>query len=115
MDKSSLNLFYRVGHLYTKQGLWYDKHGNFTGLIHRKFKFCLNSDLQMPFDNDCVGWLSATKTLNELFNWFTLEDIQELQQHDFVVWEYMVSNWKQHNGHWLINQETSIAIERITL
>jgi hypothetical protein len=34
----------------------------------------------MDFDVELVGWLSATDNLEELFNWFTKEDIVELQK-----------------------------------
>ena len=73
------NTYYRVSHRDTNQGLWYDRKGNFTGLIHTELNFCKNKDLQMPFDPELVGWLSATKTLEELFNWFTKEDIKLLE------------------------------------
>ena len=41
-------LYYRIAHEDTKQGLWYDSDGNFTGLIHDKFNFCMNTNLEMP-------------------------------------------------------------------
>lgn len=62
-------LFYRVANHETQQGLWYDFKGNFTGFIHDKFNFCTNNKLPMPYDPNIVGWLSATETLDELFNW----------------------------------------------
>ena len=45
-------IFYRVANNQTEQGLWYDFAGNFTGLIHSKFDFCLNTKLPMPFDKE---------------------------------------------------------------
>jgi hypothetical protein len=38
----------------------------------------------MDFDVELVGWLSATDNLEELFNWFTKEDIVELQNMDGI-------------------------------
>ena len=64
-------VFYRVANTETEQGLWYDFKGQFTGLIHSKFDFCMNTKLPMPFDPNIVGWLSATDTLEDLFNWFS--------------------------------------------
>ena len=72
-------LYYRIAHEETQQGLWYDSKGNFTGLIHNEFNFCMNKNLPMPFDPDLVGWLSATDSLEDLFNWFSKEDIERLE------------------------------------
>jgi hypothetical protein len=43
-----------------------------------------NTELKMDFDVELVGWLSATDNLEELFNWFTKEDIVELQNMDGI-------------------------------
>lgn len=61
-------LFYRVG-TDTKEGLWYDKDGKFTGLIHDKFKWCFASALQMPFED---GKLIKEVTLDEIRKRLTL-------------------------------------------
>jgi hypothetical protein len=65
------------------QGLWYTINGSFTGFIHDKFSSVLTQNLKMDFDVELlVGWLSATDNLEELFNWFTKEDIVEPQSMD---------------------------------
>jgi hypothetical protein len=106
--KVSLKTFYRVGHILTGQGLWYDAHGNFTGLIHGKFSFLKSSELEMPPDPEVIGYLSAVLTLEELKNWFSDWDIRMLEPHGFRVMEYVASDYKFRNGHYLINQQTSI-------
>lgn len=100
-------LFYRLGNINTKQGLWYDIKGNFTGLINNKFDFCANNKLPMPFDPNIVGWLSATKTIDELYVWFPKKDIIKLEKYGFRIMLYAASEYKYHNTHWLINQKTS--------
>lgn len=97
-------LFYRVSNKDTQQGLWYDFNGNFTGLIHDKFNFCTNNKLLMPYDPTIVGWLSATETLDELFNWFTKKDIQKLQNYGYTISLYESTEYKIHNNHWVINK-----------
>lgn len=42
-------LFYRIG-IDNEQGLWYNKKGEFTGLIYHEFNWMNASQLQMPFD-----------------------------------------------------------------
>lgn len=110
--------FYRVSNVETNQGLWYDQSGEFTGLIHDKFNFCTNNKMPMPYDKDIVGWLSATDDLEELYKWFTKEDILLLQEHGYYIHEYeAVEHKKYHSAkvgitHWIIDQETSRVINK---
>lgn len=99
--------FYRVANTQTQQGLWYDFNGNFTGLIHTKYNFCTNNQLPMPFDENIVGWLSATDNLNDLYHWFTEEDITNLYPFGYRILEYEADDYKFYNNHWIIKQETS--------
>lgn len=108
-------LFYRVANNKTKQGLWYDVDGNYTGLIHNEFNFCTNSDLPMPFDKDLCGWLSATDKLETLYHWFTKEDILELQRHSYYITLYKAFDSKEYKNHWIINQQSSIIVDEYIL
>ena len=107
--------FYRVSNLETQQGLWYDMQGNFTGLIHDKFNFCMNYKLPMPFNPEIVGWLSATDSLEDLFLWFSEEDIQKLENYGYFIAEYETEDYKFHENHWLINQRTSKFVRNVSL
>ena len=108
-------LYYRIAHKETKQGLWYDAKGNFTGLIHNEYNFCMNSSLPMPFDKDLVGWLSATDTLEDLFNWFSKKDIENLQNYGWFITVYEAEKDKQYKNHLVICQQTSKPKQIITL
>jgi len=109
--------FYRVSHVNTQQGLWYNMNGIFTGLIHNEFNFCKNNSLAMDFDDTIVGYLSATPTLDELFNWFTKEDITKLQEHDYYIHVYESDDYKFYDRfqHFVINKESSKLLEKIVL
>jgi hypothetical protein len=107
--------FYRVSNLETQQGLWYDFEGNFTGLIHDKFNFCMNNKLPMPFNPEVVGWLSATDNLEDLFHWFSIKDIQRLEEFGYSIAEYEATDYKIHENHWLINQKTSVFVRNLSL
>jgi hypothetical protein len=109
--------FYRVCHKETLQGLWYAYDGDFTGLIHDKFDFCANRELQMEFDETIVGWLSATDSLESLWKWFTKEDIIRLQQHGWYVHEFHAEDVRFYERfqHLIIKQETSKVIKLIEL
>lgn len=112
-----VKFFYRVCNEDTKQGLWYSQDGNFTGLIHNEFDFCQNKNLKMDFDEELVGWLSATDNLEDLWNWFTKEDIKKLQEFGWFLYEYEVKEYKYYEkfNHFVINQETSIVNKKIIL
>lgn len=111
------NTFYRVCNEETKQGLWYRFDGSFTGLIHDRFNFCANKDLKMDFDEELVGWLSAVPTLEALYQWFTKDDIKELQKHGWFIYEYRAEDSKFYDRfqHLVIKQDTSKVIRKIEL
>jgi hypothetical protein len=108
-------LFYRIAHESNEQGLWYDSKGKFTGLIHNKFTFCKNTALPMPFDEEIVGWLSATDCMEELFQWFTIEDIKKLQEFGYYITIYEADKFRQYRNHLVICQETSKVKERLKI
>jgi hypothetical protein len=106
-------LFYRVG-VDTAEGLWYTPQGKFTGKIHDEYSWLGASALEMPFDEEVVGYLSVADSMEHLYEWFTKDEIIKLQKEGFKVFEYEASDWKfyepyQHN---LINEKTSV-IKRI--
>jgi hypothetical protein len=109
--------FYRVCNPLTEQGLWYDFQGQFTGLIHDWFKFCQNHELRMDYDPEICGYLSAVESLEDLYKWFSVEDIKKLQEHGWAIHEYQASNYKFYERfqHPIICQKTSILTKRIIL
>ena len=106
--------FYRVGNK-QNEGLWYNKNGKFTGLIHNEFNFCSNSELPMPFDPNIVGYLSVTNNLTDLLYWFSKEDIQQLQKHGFHVLEYTATDYKKYKNHYIINVNSSTIIRQVSI
>ena len=112
-----MKTFYRVCNPETEQGLWYDYNGAFTGLIHHRFNFCKNNDLKMDFDDELVGWLSAVENLEDLYQWFTVEDIKRLQEFGWTIHEYEVDNYRFYDRfkHPVICQKTSKLTKRIIL
>lgn len=99
--------FYRLANKETGSGLWYDMQGGFTGLIHDKFNFCKNCHLPMQYNSEISGWLSATEAIEELFEWFPKEDIAKLETHNYFITKYSASEYKHHENHWLIKQDSS--------
>lgn len=100
-------IFYRVAHNETGQGLWYDNAGNYTGLIRDVYSFCKNTRLPMPFDPEVRGWLSATRSMDELFEWFPQCDIIQLERYGYYATEYKAAFARKYENHWLIHAQTS--------
>jgi hypothetical protein len=109
--------YYRVGTATEQQGLWYTPEGQFTGLIHTDYSFCKAAALQMPFDQELVGWLSATTTLEELFAWFSREEIQRLQLVGYYIYVYEAEHIKFYEPykHFVIRQDTAKIVGRLVL
>ena len=107
-----MQTFYRVCNNQSKQGLWYNFDGTFAGLIHDEFSFCQNATLRMDFDPELVGWLSATETLEQLYKWFSEDDIRKLQKRGWYITEYRTDLYKFYDRfqHWIICQNTSIPV-----
>lgn len=113
-------IFYRVANVESNQGLWYDWDGKFTGLIHHRFDFCKNNELPMPYDKKLKGWISATDELEQLWFWFTKEDVYKLQEFGWYAYVYQTEKWKYYDyndevTHTVIDQQTSTPILRIII
>lgn len=107
--------FYRVANVTTNQGLWYNIDGEFTGLIHKKYSFCRSNILPMPFDENVIGYLSCTDTLEELFEWFPKEDIIKLEEHGYYLTVYESIDYKPYHNHWVFNQYNATVIKTIPM
>jgi hypothetical protein len=109
---SNKKILYRVCHKETLQGLWYAFNGEFTGLIHNEFSFCQNNSLEMEFDEEIVGWLSAVETIEQLFKWFSEEDIAKLEEHGWFIHEFETDDVKFYERfqHQIIKQDTSKVV-----
>ncbi len=115
--KKEPKIFYRVCNENTLRGLWYGYNGVFSGLIHNVFNFCKNKDLQMDFDPELVGWLSATDSIEKLFEWFPIADILALQKEGWYLHKFLATDVKFYDRfqHMVISQETSVPLGKIIL
>jgi hypothetical protein len=109
-------LFYRIG-AEDKKGLWYNTDGTFSGAIHKEFTWLNASNLNMPFENELIGYISVADSLEHLYQWFTKQEILKLQEQGFSILEYKASDYKFYDlyKHNVINQETSILHNIIIL
>jgi len=109
--------FFRIANNITKHGLWYNQKGNFTGLVHKELSFCKSNELQMPFDSELIGFLSATRSIGELLNWFSIDEIIRLQSFGYFIYVYESYEYKFYEKfqHFVICQNSSKIIANINL
>ena len=109
-------LFYRIG-VDTEEGLWYNKSGEFTGLIYREYNWIGASQLIMPFEQELVGFISVANSLEHLYQWFTKDEILKLQNIGFSIYEYYSEDFKFYDlyKHNVINQNSNKIISTIKL
>lgn len=71
----------------------------------------------MDFDEELVGYLSATESLDTLYEWFPKDDIVKLQKHGYFIHVYETDDHKfyQRFQHQVISQSKSKLIKKIVL
>ena len=95
---------FRVEHPDTNTCLWYNSNGEFINNIKKDnqlSKFTCNQ-LPMDIDENIKGWFSGTETVQDLFKWFSPEEMLVLQSKGFmlkicVVEECYVKNYTVPN------------------
>lgn len=105
-------IFYRVQELGTTKGLWYDRDGIFNNRIQTKEEFGFLRHKNLPMEKDDaipIGWLSATHSLQTLFDWFNMDELRILKSRNIYLFGYRVSYenymWYSKYNHYLINSQ----------
>lgn len=107
--------YYRIGK--ENIGLWYSQTGEFTGSIHKDFNWLSASNLEMPFEKELVGYISVADSLEHLYQWFSIQEIKQLQEQGFFIEEWASNDVKfyEHYKHNVIEQSKSILINKILI
>lgn len=106
-----MKVFYRVQQDGTDKGLWYDRDGTYNGRIVTDFNWLKAHDLPMePNEAKAGGWLSATDSLEVLFNWFSIEEIVRLQENNIYAYAYHATEFKWYDPykHHLIKADSKV-------
>lgn len=108
-------LFFRVHHP-DNLGLWYNAQGEFIKEISKHAIGC--ADLEMDPNPDCAGgYLSCTESLDTLFDWFTKEEIQRLEEAGYRTCVFKSNDFKFHEKykHFLFKQEGALLVAQMKL
>jgi hypothetical protein len=101
-------VFYRVEGSDNHKGLWYDRDGTFQNRIANIYPPCKNGDLPMPYDDKVLGYLSAVDRIEDLYYWFSKEDLINMANHGFVLKKFESEDYIFYDTHWLISVNSKI-------
>lgn len=84
---------YRVENPFTKGGLWYNEEGRFTEFV--KSINYRNADLPMRWEEHMAGgWHSAVDVLDDLKTWFTIDDMKQLEDQGYGIYQFDVEDYR---------------------
>lgn len=110
---------YRIEDQETMNGIWYNINAELTAFI-TTLSNAKCKDLPMPFDSerysqDGLAWFSATDKLEEIPDWCSLQDMQELEAAGFHLYAFTVSHYRHVPGHVIFAREHVIDCKRLPL
>ena len=109
---------YRVENPISQQGLWYKTDGTFNPFI-KTLTNALAKDLPMGFDAqfkvEGLDWVSACDNLPDMRNWFSTQDLMELDGRGYNLYEFTVNRYRAVNGHAVFAKEHVIEQNKIDL
>ena len=111
-------IVFRVENPLTKQGLWYGEDGVFNPFI-KTLSNALSKDLPMNFDPafkaEGLDWISGCDNLPDMQNWFSKQDLQELEGRGYRLYQFNVNRYRTVNGHAVFAKEHVLETSRIDL
>lgn len=111
-----MSKIYRVENPMTWQGLWYRKDGTFNPFI-KILTNAISRDLPMGFDPQFkvggLDWFSGCDNLNDMRNWFSAQDLAELQGFGYNLYEFTVEQYRTVNGHAAFAREHVLQSQKL--
>lgn len=99
---------YRVENQVTMGGLWYNEAVEKTDFI-KTIPNAMNRDLPMDFDPTFAGgWYSAGESIPQMRNWFSANDMMELEKAGYHLYKIDVKDYRRVPGHVLFRREGAI-------
>ena len=111
-------IVFRVENPLTKQGLWYREDGGFNPYI-KTLTNAISKDLPMDFDPafkaEGLNWISGCDNLPDMQNWFSSQDLKELEARGYGLYQFFVSRYRTVNGHAAFAKEHVLETNKIDL
>ena len=113
-----MSIIYRVENPITWQGLWYRKDGTFNPFI-KTLTNAVARDFPMGFDPqfkiDGLDWVSGCDNLPDMKNWFSSQDLTELNGFGYNLYAFKVERYRTVNGHAAFAREHILETQKLDL
>lgn len=99
----------RVENPNTGEGLWYNTWGDFTEYV-KTLADGQCRDLPMPYNEDIAGgWYSACDNFKDMSNWFSPEDLLQLEARGYGLYHVLVpdTDVREVDGHVVFRRENA--------
>ena len=111
MDKSTT--LHRFEHKTKKHGMWYNANAEYCPATSWAAKIPMDDDADCRKDG--LEWFSAAKSFENLSEWFTYGQMQELYDLGFGLYEIQASQVILKDTHALFTKESVILQKEVML
>lgn len=109
---------YRIENPNTMHGMWYKLDGTYCPFI-KTLTEGISKDLPMDFDEkyskDGFAWFSAGKSIENMRQWFSKRDAQELRDAGYILYEFEVSQYEIWEMQAVFTREGVVAQREIPI
>lgn len=112
-------ILYRIEHKETKAGMWHNYDGSYNGIIKTLTE---GKSKNVPMNKikeqskDGKKWFSSVSNLDQLLEWFSRKDIEELVSLGYQLYEIECSECNRvAKGEILFTRESVTSMKEISL
>ena len=109
---------YRIENTETNHGMWYRLDGTYDPFIMTLTEG-ISRDLPMEkhprYQKDNVAWFSAGKSIENMNQWFSPRDAQELHDAGYELFSFTVKEYQMEEHQCLFTRRGVLSSERIPL
>lgn len=119
MLKTESKIIYRIENPEDMDGMWYTKDGILRKKIHILCPNGIAKDFPMPFNpshrKDGYIWNSAGKSIENMNQWFTVEDAVNLYNNGFKLFQFETTMFQELEMEILFCRDGIISQKEIPL
>ena len=110
---------YRIEVPNGKNGMWYNENGEYEPTIHKLCPNAIAKDFPMDYNpihrKDGKVWQSSGKNVENLNQWFSREDAENLVNNGFILFEFEVTDYHELPMEILFTRESIINKREIPI
>lgn len=114
-----IKTIFRIENPVEKNGMWYDKNGNYKPIIKDLCPNGITKDLPMPFNElhkkDGLRWFSAARSIENMHQWFSADDAIRLFNSGFRLFKFKVTMYQELEMEVLFCREGIVECKEIPL